>query len=201
MDDETIKSHLKIAFGTWVIENPYELARLAVEYSTSGNRFIWLVESAFYGALDDEHAESTLELAVQEWVTSRGEKVHEERATSINPLVRIAEGIVFDAIEAGRKRDAELIGPSIPMPPQKRPVPAKLKWDVLERDDFTCQHCSSRRYLSIDHIIPEAKNGPTEEYNLQTLCLSCNRKKGTRSNEEALRRLGRTYATGHADCS
>lgn len=59
-------------------------------------------------------------------------------------------------------------------------IPSKLRWDVYERDNFTCQVCGSRRYLSIDHIYPKSKGGKTTMENCQTLCQHCNSKKGTK---------------------
>lgn len=59
------------------------------------------------------------------------------------------------------------------------PVPDALRWEVWEFDDFTCQKCGSRRDLTVDHIIPVSKGGSTDRVNLQTLCRSCNSKKGT----------------------
>jgi hypothetical protein len=57
-------------------------------------------------------------------------------------------------------------------------IPSDLRWEVWERDNFTCQQCGSRRHLTIDHIIPISKGGQTVKENLQTLCSSCNSKKG-----------------------
>lgn len=59
-------------------------------------------------------------------------------------------------------------------------IPAALRWQVFERDDFTCKHCGVRRYLEADHIIPECRGGETILGNLQTLCKTCNTKKGRR---------------------
>jgi len=76
----------------------------------------------------------------------------------------------------------------IPMstPESKRTnIPTSLRWKVWERDNFTCKHCGSRRNLSIDHIIPESKDGLTILENLQTLCRSCNSKKGARRDINA----------------
>lgn len=61
----------------------------------------------------------------------------------------------------------------------KSPIPEALRWQVFERDDFTCQTCGSRTMLRADHIIPESKGGPMTLENLQTLCSACNSKKGT----------------------
>lgn len=63
---------------------------------------------------------------------------------------------------------------------QKTPIPNDIRWEVWKRDNFTCQHCGKRKYLTIDHIYPESKGGKTELSNLQTLCKSCNSKKGTK---------------------
>ena len=74
----------------------------------------------------------------------------------------------------------------VPVPESKRvyytkkKIPAKLRWDIWERDDYTCKHCGKKRELSIDHIIPESKGGTLDPDNLQTLCKSCNSRKGTR---------------------
>ena len=54
-----------------------------------------------------------------------------------------------------------------------------LRWQVWQRDNFTCQYCGKRELLTVDHIIPESKGGKTELNNLQTLCKSCNARKST----------------------
>lgn len=63
---------------------------------------------------------------------------------------------------------------------QKKKISNSLRWDIWERDNFTCKHCGSRKDLSVDHIIPESKGGTLDKENLQTLCKSCNSKKGAR---------------------
>lgn len=62
----------------------------------------------------------------------------------------------------------------------KQSIPPKIRWAVWERDNFTCQVCGARKYLSIDHIHPESKGGSLELSNLQTLCCKCNSEKGCR---------------------
>ena len=59
----------------------------------------------------------------------------------------------------------------------------KQKYIVLssqwsERDNFTCLHCGVRKHLSVDHIVPESGGGTLSSKNLQTLCRTCNSKKG-----------------------
>jgi len=80
------------------------------------------------------------------------------------------------------KYAAEFALPNIqPAPSPTSPViPMALRWEVWERDNFTCKICGSRRDLTIDHIIPAALGGQTTKENLQTLCRRCNsRKKDT----------------------
>ena len=62
----------------------------------------------------------------------------------------------------------------------KQPIPEALRWEVFERDGFKCKSCPSRSFLRADHVIPESKGGPTTIENLQTLCRSCNSRKGVR---------------------
>ena len=63
---------------------------------------------------------------------------------------------------------------------KKEKIPDSIKWAVWERDNFTCQHCGSRKNLSVDHIIPESKGGQLTMENTQTLCCKCNSRKGAR---------------------
>ena len=67
---------------------------------------------------------------------------------------------------------------------KKQPIQDLIRWEVFERDDFTCNECGSRRFLQADHIIPESKGGETTLENLQTLCKRCNVKKGNKWQKE-----------------
>jgi len=66
---------------------------------------------------------------------------------------------------------------------QRTLMTKKLRDYIKNRDDFTCCNCGNSSLkepnllLEIDHIIPIAKGGITEESNLQTLCWKCNRSK------------------------
>lgn len=57
-------------------------------------------------------------------------------------------------------------------------IPARVRHAVFARDEFACTNCGSTENLSIDHIVPRALGGADTPRNLQTLCLSCNSRKG-----------------------
>lgn len=54
----------------------------------------------------------------------------------------------------------------------------ELRNKIFKRDGFKCVSCLSEENLSIDHILPFIKGGMAEPCNLQTLCRTCNSKKG-----------------------
>ena len=51
---------------------------------------------------------------------------------------------------------------------------------VLKRDGkcLVCCASSAEKQLTVDHIVPKAMGGSNDISNLQTLCTSCNQKKG-----------------------
>lgn len=65
-----------------------------------------------------------------------------------------------------------------------RDVNTKLRFKILQRDNFKCCACGASPakdpsvVLHVDHIIPWSKGGETVEDNLQTLCSKCNLGKG-----------------------
>ena len=63
----------------------------------------------------------------------------------------------------------------------KAVIPASLRTQVFERDAYRCVHCGAHKSLTCDHIHPESKGGATTLDNLQTLCKSCNSKKGAKA--------------------
>lgn len=63
----------------------------------------------------------------------------------------------------------------------KQPIPQGLRTKVFERDMYRCLKCGSHMNLTVDHIHPEVLGGGLEPDNLQTLCRSCNSKKGTKN--------------------
>ena len=106
------------------------------------------------------------------------------------PMASISGDMLMNAIAAahlwgiGKYRGVE----RMPRPKKEKtkeyfikvPIDDRIRWVVLERDNFTCKRCGSRKFLAVDHIIPESKGGATDSSNLQTLCRRCNSQKGGR---------------------
>jgi hypothetical protein len=58
---------------------------------------------------------------------------------------------------------------------------AKLRFEVFNRDNFTCRYCGRKTpevILELDHVIPLSKGGTDDLDNLTTSCFECNRGKG-----------------------
>ena len=66
--------------------------------------------------------------------------------------------------------------------------------NVFLRDDYRCQYCGGRfraTQLTIDHVMPLARNGTKTWENIVSACWTCNNKKSGRTPEEAGMRLFR----------
>ena len=61
----------------------------------------------------------------------------------------------------------------------RTPIPAEVRMFVWERDRGRCVTCESNERLEYDHIIPLVKGGSNTERNVQLLCETCNRRKGS----------------------
>lgn len=71
--------------------------------------------------------------------------------------------------------------------PGDRPyISKKVRQAVYERDGHACVRCGSRDGLTVDHIHPHIKGGVSELANYQTLCKTCNSKKGDQFSGAAL---------------
>ena len=74
------------------------------------------------------------------------------------------------------------VAPPSPLERRRRQFQAhktpKLTMRIFRRDGFCCKICGSIDDLTIDHIIPISKDGSDDDDNLQTLCKSCNSRKG-----------------------
>lgn len=99
--------------------------------------------------------------------------------TFSNDFLQYAEGCYWEA--ASRVR--------LPVQPEKvwvddkpkrKGMPRSLRTAVMERDEYACVRCGTRKNLQIDHIHPVEHGGTNDPDNLQTLCKSCNSAKGAR---------------------
>lgn len=57
-----------------------------------------------------------------------------------------------------------------------------LRFQVLRRDDHTCQYCGGKPpdvALEVDHVLPSALGGSDQADNLITACATCNGGKGS----------------------
>lgn len=64
--------------------------------------------------------------------------------------------------------------------------------NVLARDEHRCQYCGKRlpaSQLSIDHVMPKSRGGPSTWMNVVAACTPCNTRKGGRLPAEAAMRL------------
>jgi 5-methylcytosine-specific restriction endonuclease McrA len=55
---------------------------------------------------------------------------------------------------------------------------------VFARDSWTCQYCGTTSHLTVDHVMPRSRGGPSDWENIVTACAPCNRRKGNRTPVE-----------------
>lgn len=73
---------------------------------------------------------------------------------------------------------------------KRKAISNGLRFDILRRDNFTCQYCGAKPIeseLVIDHINPVANGGTNEPDNLITSCHKCNSGKSNKSLETGKR--------------
>lgn len=110
----------------------------------------------------------------------------------VKSRVTIARQIVDDERMTGQLE----LAPTTPESPERRHVTReeqyrqrkrlsrRLRWRILQRDDFRCQVCGAdaatdrKVKLDVDHVMPISAGGLTEPGNLRTLCDACNGGKG-----------------------
>lgn len=60
---------------------------------------------------------------------------------------------------------------------QNTPVSLAVRFDVIQRDNYTCQYCGARApevRIVVDHVVPRAMGGTNDMSNLVTACWECN---------------------------
>jgi 5-methylcytosine-specific restriction endonuclease McrA len=83
-------------------------------------------------------------------------------------------------IDSKRSERLERMYPSSSNGYKKKKISQTLHMQVYERDGFSCVACGVQKNLSLDHIKPEVLGGESTLENLQTMCTSCNSRKGAR---------------------
>lgn len=67
-----------------------------------------------------------------------------------------------------------------------RPRVRLTRREIFRRDGYTCQYCGQQMHtLTMDHVIPRTRGGAHTWENLVSACPTCNRRKGSRTPEEA----------------
>jgi 5-methylcytosine-specific restriction endonuclease McrA len=64
--------------------------------------------------------------------------------------------------------------------------------NLFARDNHSCQYCGKSApasQLSLDHVMPRSRGGPTTWENVVCCCVECNTRKGGRTPKEARMRL------------
>lgn len=61
---------------------------------------------------------------------------------------------------------------------KRKNIPARVRWNVFQRDDFRCVYCGAARkdgaVLVVDHGDPFSRGGADDESNYVTACKPCN---------------------------
>ena len=91
--------------------------------------------------------------------------------------------MIYEVFNGQGVQDKDLSGRK-DFPKYKRTrIDIHVRIGIFRRDGYCCKHCGeqfSRRQLELDHIKPISTGGDDSIENLQTLCRTCNRKKGNR---------------------
>lgn len=71
---------------------------------------------------------------------------------------------------------------------KRRPDVQFTRANIYARDNHTCQYCRqsfATQELTFDHVVPVSRGGLRSWDNIVTCCISCNRKKGSHTPQEA----------------
>lgn len=64
---------------------------------------------------------------------------------------------------------------------KRRSISKRLRFEILKRDEFTCQYCGACApgvWLHVDHVVPLSAGGGNHDDNLVSACDECNLGKG-----------------------
>jgi len=85
---------------------------------------------------------------------------------------------------------------SIPRDAHRRKITRRA---VFARDGWACQYCGAASNLTVDHVIPRSKGGPSSWENIVASCAPCNRRKGDRLPRQANMHPRRAPSTPRAE--
>jgi hypothetical protein len=69
------------------------------------------------------------------------------------------------------------------------PINARLRFEVLRRDNHTCRYCGGKApavEITVDHVVPQALGGLDEPTNLVAACADCNAGKASIAPDAAV---------------
>lgn len=120
-------------------------------------------------------------IAEEQAQVKRVRDIAAELAEAARPVWHLGDGyggcVKADVSAAFAAAGLELTPP----PTRKRSsLSTRRRKRIMERDGHICLQCGSHINLTIDHIVPVVRGGGDEDSNLQTLCWSCNGRKGAR---------------------
>ncbi len=88
---------------------------------------------------------------------------------------------LYDLIK--KKKYEEWKGLNTKRKTRDQAVPPRLRFEILKRDNFTCQYCGKKApdiILEVDHVEPYSLTKNNSPENLITSCKDCNRGKHTK---------------------
>ena len=115
---------------------------------------------------EEEKKMRRLDRAALRWIAA---------AEELNGIEYELEGLKIQVEKILRERRGGLDRPR-----GRSKISASKKVRILLRDGNKCVSCGETENLCMDHIHPISKGGTNDESNLQTLCRSCNSRKGAK---------------------
>ena len=96
----------------------------------------------------------------------------EEHPDAGDPF-KVAGNLLYD--------EFRIMGLERPEPmPRRQGFTVNASRRIWDRDGWQCVTCGTSKDLTVDHVVPVSKGGSDEDDNLQTMCRSCNARKGNR---------------------
>jgi 5-methylcytosine-specific restriction endonuclease McrA len=111
---------------------------------------------------------------------------HRLRSRTQMAASRVVPPRVVPPVQRRDPRAAQAPTPRQGSTARRDPIPAQLRFKVLQRDGFRCQYCGRGAWedgvaLHADHVVPVVAGGETNEGSLLTACAACNLGKAARA--------------------